>query len=74
MSELSRGVAMEVTQPSCLFFFTFVFVGYYYEEEENVSHKTRFTPTYTMRPLRRRRRRKIHHCHHHHRHRIIEHG
>ena len=37
MSELSRGVAMEVTQPSCLFFFTFVFVGYYYEEEENVS-------------------------------------
>lgn len=64
MSELSRGVAMEVTQPSCLFFFTFVFVGYYYEEEENVSHKTRFTPTYTMRRLRRRRRRKIHHCHH----------
>ena len=43
MSELSRGVAMEVTQPSCLFFFT-LFVGYYYEEE-NVSH-TRFTPTY----------------------------
>ena len=66
MSELSRGVAMEVTQPSCLFFFTFVFVGYYYEEEEeNVSHKTRFTPTHMMRRrLRRRRRRKIHHCHH----------
>ena len=66
MSELSRGVAMEVTQPSCLFFFTFVFVGYYYEEEEeNVSHKTRFTPTHVMRRRsRRRRRRKIHHCHH----------
>ena len=64
MSELSRGVAMEVTQPSCLFFFTFVFVGYYYEEEEeNVSHKTRFTPTHVMR-RRSRRRRKIHHCHH----------
>ena len=63
MSELSRGVAMEVTQPSCLFFFTFVFVGYYYEEEEeNVSHKTHFTPTHMMRRLRRRR--KIHHCHH----------
>ena len=65
MSELSRGVAMEVTQPSCLFFFTFVFVGYYYEEEEeNVSHKTRFTPTHMMRRRLRRRRRKIHHCHH----------
>ena len=65
MSELSRGVAMEVTQPSCLFFFTFVFVGYYYEEEEeNVSHKTRFTPTHVMRRRLRRRRRKIHHCHH----------
>ena len=65
MSELSRGVAMEVTQPSCLFFFTFVFVGYYYEEEEeNVSHKTRFTPTHVMRRRLRRRRRKIHHCRH----------
>ena len=65
MSELSRGVAMEVTQPSCLFFFTFVFVGYYYEEEEeNVSHKTRFTPTHMMRRRLRRRRRKIHHCYH----------
>ena len=66
MSELSRGVAMEVTQPSCLFFFTFVFVGYYYEEEEeeNVSHKTHFTPTHVMRRRLRRRRRKIHHCHH----------
>lgn len=57
---------MEVTQPSCLFFFT-LFVGYYYEEE-NVSH-TRFTPTYMMRRLRRR---KIHHCHHHYCHRILE--
>ena len=41
-----------------------MFVGYYYEEEENVSHKTRFTPTHVMRRRLRRRRRKIHHCHH----------
>ena len=42
-----------------------MFVGCYYEEEEeNVSHKTRFTPTHVMRRRLRRRRRKIHHCHH----------